>query len=196
MGRDKALVEVDGLPLVSRVVDAVRAAGAAPVAVVGHRAPHLLPSGLEVAIVADRHPGQGPVGGVVTALAWSPAPVVLVLACDLPHLEPADLVRLCDAVDGAHPVAVIVGPHGREPLLGAWHRDSSAAVNAAFACGIRSMHDLLACLPRQSVPVADVPVADARSLHNVNRPADLPSRSSASGQGSGEGWRPTGGRTG
>jgi molybdenum cofactor guanylyltransferase len=169
IGTDKAVLEVAGLTLVERAVAACRGAGASPVAVVGHRATATLPVTLDARIVADLHPGEGPLGGIVTALRWSPAPVVLVIACDLPFLGAALLADLVGRrhLDGAD-VALARGPAGPEPLVGAWRAGASHTVSAAFDRGVRAVHHALAGLR-----VVTVDVADPLVVSNVNRPSDL-----------------------
>ena len=61
MGRDKATLPVDGVPMAARVADALRRAGAEPVLAVGGDQAALEALGLTW--VADRHPGEGPSGG-------------------------------------------------------------------------------------------------------------------------------------
>jgi molybdopterin-guanine dinucleotide biosynthesis protein A len=66
MGRDKAFVVVDGEPMVVRVARALQGAGAAEVVAVGGDEAGLSAVGL--AHLPDDHPGEGPLGGVLTAL--------------------------------------------------------------------------------------------------------------------------------
>jgi molybdopterin-guanine dinucleotide biosynthesis protein A len=66
MGRDKAFVVVDGEPMVVRVARALRGAGADEVVAVGGDEARL--SALGLAHLPDDHPGEGPLGGVLTAL--------------------------------------------------------------------------------------------------------------------------------
>src|SRR5205085_1408893 len=72
-----------------RVADALRAAGADPVVAIGGDEPALRALGLTV--VADAHPGEGPLGGIITALEalGERAELVAVLACDLVDPDPA-----------------------------------------------------------------------------------------------------------
>ena len=92
MGTDKALVEVDGRALALRVADALRAAGASRVVAVGGDLERLQALGLEA--VPDLHPGEGPLGGILTALAATDQDVVVVLACDLPAADPSAITAV------------------------------------------------------------------------------------------------------
>ena len=69
MGTPKALVEIDGRPLASRVADVVRAAGAEPVVLVGGEPTWGDPIGCEV--VADDPAATGAVGDVMDDRGWN-----------------------------------------------------------------------------------------------------------------------------
>ena len=71
MGRDKALVPVGSppTPMAVRVAAALRDGGCTDVTCVGGDADGLTALGLTV--VADDHPGLGPLGGVLTGLRLS-----------------------------------------------------------------------------------------------------------------------------
>ncbi|HEU5454982.1 MAG TPA: NTP transferase domain-containing protein, partial [Nocardioides sp.] len=85
MGTDKALLEVDGIPLARRVANALRAAGADPVVAVGGDLEALGALGLHAE--PDLHPGEGPLGAILTALAATTEAVVVGRACDLPAAD-------------------------------------------------------------------------------------------------------------
>src|SRR5271156_5541718 len=85
MGRDKALLELGGVPLIVRTARLVESVvGSATV--VGDSAAF---RALGLRTIADDWPGTGPLGGIATALRASSAPWSLVVACDLPDLTEA-----------------------------------------------------------------------------------------------------------
>jgi molybdopterin-guanine dinucleotide biosynthesis protein A len=134
--------------------------------------------GLGYRVVPDLHPGEGPLGGILTALADSEAEWNLVVACDLPEIDAEFLGALAevaersqsDAVVPVHPGAGCEAggaPHQWEPLCAAWGRGARPGLEAAFAEGVRKMAVALERV--RTVPFA----ADgARFLHNVNTPEE------------------------
>jgi molybdenum cofactor guanylyltransferase len=174
MGTDKAFVEVDGVAMVRRAADALIAAGARDVAVVGGDRSRVEALGL--AWVADRFPGEGPLGGVLTGLdvvaaaasvAAAPASA-LVVACDMPWLDPHELARLAEACVG-HDAAITITDRP-EPLHACYATTARPALADAFAAGIRALHEAV-----QSLDVVWVPGQDRgrRSTRNVNEVSDL-----------------------
>ena len=65
MGRDKALVTVGGMPMISILIDRL-ARLTQPVVVVADRTDRY--SSLPVPVLGDLHPGCGPLGGIHAAL--------------------------------------------------------------------------------------------------------------------------------
>ena len=170
MGRDKALVEVDGRPLALIVATALRAAGATRVVAVGGDERHLRRLGLEV--VRDDDPGAGPLGGVLTAMRATQTSHLVVLACDLPGARPEAVARVRGALVAAPGAAVAWPAEGGHPqvLHAAWDVGRALPVlAAAFSAGERSLRRAAAGLPR--AVVAGIP---ASSLGDVDRPEDLP----------------------
>lgn len=139
MGRDKALIDIAGEPLAARVAAALAGAGLAPVTCVGGDLVALRQRGLVA--VADGHPGEGPLGGVLTALARHPAGGVVVAACDLVAPTVDAVRRLLLAGDQAPDAGVVVPVvAGRCQWLHAlWRPSAAPGLTAAFAAGERSV---------------------------------------------------------
>ena len=168
MGTDKALLAVDGAPLVLRAVAALTTAGAAPIVVVGGDADGL--GALGLATVADRWPGEGPLGGIITALRSLPTDRCAVLSCDLTDASPIAVTSVLGALGDADVAVPVV--EGRDQWLHAvWHRRALPLLEAAFDRGVRA--------PRHAVDglrVARLLDGDPCWFHDADRPDDLPGR--------------------
>ena len=169
MGTDKALLMVDGVPLVRRTADAAITAGATAVITVAAPEPvsSLLPG------VPDRWPGEGPLGGVVAALGALDAEVVLVVSCDLLDPSPEAMrmtVAALDAAPGAD-IAVPMAGGRRQWLHAAWRRRSVLdGLVVQFEWGLRAIHRAVS---EANLRVHEVGgIADA-AVVDVDTPDDL-----------------------
>ena len=170
MGRTKALIDVDGRAMGDRVIDALRGVGADPVILVGGNADELAPLGAPV--IADRYPGEGPVGGVLTGLdhvaGLDSVDAALILSCDLAGVTADALRPLLDAAAGdSHSRVWVAATDRMEPMCALWTVAARGTVRERFAAGERALHRVIAELPHTTVTV------EARALRNVNRPEDL-----------------------
>ncbi len=179
MGRDKALLPVGGRALALRVADALRDAGAGAVTAVGGDLAALAALGLPT--VADRAPGEGPLGGILTALAEAAAgqPVVLVAACDLVAPDAAALSATVAALaaDPAGDVAVPTVDGRRQWMHAAWRTGTAGPLAAAFAAGERAVH---AAVAAGALRVVDVAV-DPAAVADADTPAELAGRRAGPG---------------
>ena len=175
MGVDKTLLAVDGESLLLRVVEAVGRVCAHTV-VVTNRPEQAGEAGLSinVPVLADEVPFQGPLGGLVTALKEAPDEWVLAVAADMPWLEPELVRALWEARDGAQ-VVVPLTEKGLEPLLALYHRDCLPVARRVLLSGRRRIVAMFSELRVVEVPVEALRAADPqlRSLVNVNTPEDL-----------------------
>jgi molybdenum cofactor guanylyltransferase len=161
MGVDKATMLVGGVPMAASVAAALAAAGCTPVVAVGGEEQPLRDLGLQY--VADDYPGQGPLGAIITVLRLS-APATVV-ACDVPNVSAATLVRLADALGDHH--AAVARSDRPQPLCAVWGALVAKELTSRFSAGERAMHLAIAGLDIAWVDVA------AAELRNVNTPDDL-----------------------
>ena len=166
MGRDKALIEVAGEPLVQRVARALTAAGAERVVVLGGDRRRIEALGLEV--VADRFPGEGPLGGVLTAMSAIDAPVIAVLATDLVTPDPAAILRVLEALT-SHDVAVPVAGGRRHFHHAVWQRSAHDPLEEAFHRGERAIKRAI-----RTLSVVEVDGVAPEALADADTPDELP----------------------
>ena len=169
MGRDKALLAVDGTPMVVRTAAALATAGAQPVVVVGGDASAIAALGLRV--TSDRWPGEGPLGGIITALHATDHERTVVLAVDLVDPHPGSIARVAAAsIDGDVAVPRVDGH--RQPLHACWHRRCLPMLEDAFERGARAVREGL-----DGLDVVEVTDIAAAALSDADRPEELAGRS-------------------
>ena len=171
MGRDKALMRLNGVPLVVAVVQL--AGSVAPgAAVIG--APERL-AGLGLKIIADDYTGAGPLGGIATVLRSTATPWNLIIACDLPYLSKPWLEFLVQrAVASRLDVVLPMNHRGAEPLCAMYHQRCEPQIRAAIERGTRKVTDGLAGLRIETIEPAEWKAFDSDGLlfKNMNSPAD------------------------
>ena len=176
MGVDKAFIEIDGAAMVQRAAAALRACDVREVVVVGGDAAAMASVGLP--IVADRYPGQGPLGAVITALHALDArggpgtDAVVTLPCDViePDCDAIRLVLACLAdVSPATDAVVPVGEGVPQWLHAAWRRRCRPLLSAAFARGSRAPRDAAGLLN-----AVVLEIAGTAWFRDADRPEDLP----------------------
>lgn len=171
MGRDKALLDLGGVPLVLRTARLVESV-AGPPTVIGN-ADAFRPLGLRA--IDDDWPGAGPLGGIATALRASSAPWSLVVACDLPYLTKDWLDFLAARALASEGAAVLpMNTRGAEPLCAMYHKRCEPVIREALESGTRKVTDGLQSVLVEMIGPLEWKGFDSDGLlfKNMNSPAD------------------------
>jgi len=167
MGRDKALIDVGGRTLIDRALDVmadfdqvVVLGGSAQVAQICSR------RGVEV--LADVHPGSGPLMAILTAVEQ--VGDVVAMAVDMAGVQAAmvDAVRAGGDARGVD-IAVATSLGEVQPALARWNASIYPAAMAAVDDGVRSLFGVVG---RDEVSVVQVEVGAGVGI-NLNTPADV-----------------------
>lgn len=159
-GVDKTRLPLGGRTLLQRAVDALTPLTAATL-VVGTA------SAAGIVTIADRYPGAGPLGGILTALVTIDSSHALILAADLPFISAA-LLRDVQRAGADAAAAMVQHPDGRLALCLSVRRDCAPAVHEMWSRGARRVRDLEKLAPGRTL-VVDEPIASG-ALWNVNDP--------------------------
>jgi molybdenum cofactor guanylyltransferase len=173
MGSDKALLEFHGQPLWRRQVDVLARAGAAEVFISARPEQSWARAGDGVdAVLHDAFPDCGPVMGITAGLERMSRSHLLVLAVDLPHIEPDWFVSLLpDCKSG-------VGVVGRredffEPLAAIYPCELKWLAWETIARGEYSLQQLLDAAEKAGlVTVREINDRKAAWFENWNQPPE------------------------
>ncbi len=144
-GADKALADLAGRPLLVRIIGVLRQSGVREVVVVGSQTRYKKWS---TRCIGDQWPGEGPLGGIVTALLCSlaaepPPSWNLVVSCDMPFLTAEWLSYLGERAAASEAGVVVPRSHGGrlEPLCACWRTACAERLRAVFESGARKVTD-------------------------------------------------------
>jgi len=174
MGRDKALLEVDGQPMVERALGVLRALLQEVVLVAPDRQGY---DRWRAEIVPDLRPGLGPLGGLHAALKRAAGQSVFLLACDLPFVS-EDLVDYLLTSPSSRDVEawarIPVHLDRAQPLCGIYGAGCLPIVEQELDRGQLSVFGLLDSLEIDPVEI-DTSLSWYRSylFENINAPQDL-----------------------
>jgi molybdenum cofactor guanylyltransferase len=180
-GRDKALVRFGTRPLLLEIVQLAQTCASEVAVVAGAQKYADLDGNLE--IIEDQWPGEGPLGGIITALQHTaatarPAEWNLLLSCDMPFLTAEWLKFLIVHARKSEKEIQVILPHsthGPEPLCACYRTGTAEPLKNIFDRGIRKVTQ---ALKQVRTEVLDDSVwkrfdSAGRLFWNMNTPADF-----------------------
>ncbi|MGC8779686.1 MAG: molybdenum cofactor guanylyltransferase [Anaerolineae bacterium] len=182
MGQDKVWMELEGTPLVARLVHRVLPLAGEVLfsANAGDRFEAFgatLP--VPTRVVRDRFPEMGPLAGLHAGLSAARHDLLLALAADLPFVNPAllrHLIGLAEGFDAVVPQTTdpVTGRPQWEPLHALYRRTCLPAIEAHLAAGNRQVICFFDAVRVRAVGPAELCRFDPEllSFFNVNTPAD------------------------
>lgn len=172
MGRDKAFVEIKGVPLWKRQLRILDQLAPAEILLAGPSHPEWNDVGCR--IVADARAEAGPLGGLVAALRCCSTALLLALAVDLPQMTSdylRQLLKLCQRGRGVVPIG---GPKRFEPLVAVYPRSALGIGEELLANGQYSMQNFAnLCLVRGLTNESLIAPAEVLLFLNMNTAGDL-----------------------
>jgi len=164
LGRNKALVELNGQTIIEKVVSAIPARKEnIKIVTSTFQTFHFL----KLKMISDIHPGLGPIGGVHAGLVDSTFDFNFFLACDLPLIS----TEVIQAVLDSHISQDILGistKNGLEPLCAIYSKGCISAIEKQMKVKDYSLHTLF-----ETVPSEFIEIEDSNILFNLNTTQDL-----------------------
>jgi molybdopterin-guanine dinucleotide biosynthesis protein A len=174
MGRDKVFLEVEGQPLIALVAERLRAV-AGEVIIAANDTGRYAAFGDRC--VPDVYPGVGTLGGIHAGLRVAAHDLVVVVACDMPFLNPdvlAWFVGAASKTNGAGSADLVVLKHaeGVEPLHAVYRKSCLPVIEATIRSGERCAFAFYDQIVVRYVSPAEIAGLDPslRSFRNLNTP--------------------------
>ncbi|MGB3692576.1 MAG: molybdenum cofactor guanylyltransferase [Spirulinaceae cyanobacterium] len=170
LGQDKALLPVNTEPMLHRTCQIAKGCSEQVYVVTScpEKYQEIVPEGCD--FIKEKSP-DGPLVALSQALPQVKTDWVLVLACDLPKLEPGILNQGVISLTSISPETIALLPRdkqGWQPLCGFYRSSCLPQLQAYLEAGGRSFQGWL-----DQHPVQELPLKDKEILFNCNTPEDL-----------------------
>ncbi len=165
MGTDKSLLPYHGgTPLIQHITDQLR-----PLfreVLIGANNAEAFQF-LNLPVVPDRMPDQGPLMGLLSCLEHSTHELHFLTACDIPELPAETIMQLLAAATDVDAVVPFT-EGGNEPLFAVYRKSAVLpAAETALANGKRRIADMF-----EHIRLRRMPLSDSTWLRNLNTPED------------------------
>jgi molybdopterin-guanine dinucleotide biosynthesis protein A len=173
MGRkNKALLEIEGQTFLERTVSRLRPLFRQIMIIGQDRNGY---SGLGLPVFPDLRPGEGSLGGLLTALRHSDARRTFCVACDMPFLQPAVVAYLLEEAAKGWDVVIPRLPEGLEPLCAVYSVNLAGRIEGLLDRGEKRIRTILEGSRTRYVDADELRPLDPRLLTfvNINTPDDL-----------------------
>lgn len=179
MGTDKAFVPLQGKPMIEHVLERVEGLGDETILIANEAEKY---SFLNLPIFGDIYVNCGPLGGLHSALYHASFPHVLVVACDMPWLNPQLLAFMLSL---RHTADAIVPRWSKfpEPLHAVYGSQCLGPIETNLQAKNLKLISFYAQVDVRYLDQTAISAFDpeGRSFSNVNTPEDLNSATSQSG---------------
>ena len=171
MGQDKALIEVDGVPIILRVFAVLDRLFRETIIVANEKEPY---AELNIPVYSDLVPGQGALGGLYTGLVYSTFPYSFCVACDMPFLNRALIEYLLTRID-QYDAVVPRTSDGLQPLHAIYSKQCLEPIRHLLDLEKTKIMDFYPLIRLQIVDEKDFLTLDPerKSFTNVNTPEEL-----------------------
>lgn len=170
MGRDKAFLTLDGVPLIEHVLRTLRAVF--PRIIIVTKTPAAYAS-YGAVVVMDAVDQQGPLTGIYSGLLNSTDDYNFVVACDMPFLNP-DLIAYMVGLAQGHDIVVPMVAGYLEPLHALYHRRLLPVIEERLRLDARQIRGIYSEARVRYVTETEIDRYDPerRSFMNLNTPEE------------------------
>jgi molybdopterin-guanine dinucleotide biosynthesis protein A len=171
MGTNKSFISLAGKPLIQHVIERVSTLHL-PVMLITNTPEHY--AHFDLPVYGDVYPQRGSLGGLYTALYFSPTDYTLCVACDMPFLNEDLLNYMLDLRSGVDSVVPYIAGN-YESLHAIYHRTCLPVIQEQLEQDRLRIHDIYTHLQVRQVIAVEVERFDPeqRSFVNLNSPDDV-----------------------
>jgi len=174
MGRDKTFLEFDGVPMIHRVIDAIKPY-VEDMVIISNNLRENLFKNFGIAIHKDKILGMGPLSGLYTAFETTGAPELLLVACDMPLIKPEIVELLISYHDWPGDALVPIAGGREQGLLAVYRRSAIEKVRDKIESRSMQFDEFRKGIYKTLIHEDTIKRLDPDlvSFRNINRPEDF-----------------------
>ena len=175
MGRDKAFIEIDGIPIIQRIYDIFQKIFTEIIIVTNQKEFY---SGFKAKIVSDLIINNGALGGLYTGLFFSSNPYSFCVACDMPFLKESMIQYLIKQAN-EYDVIVPRTEDGLQPLHAVYSKNCLESIKNIIGMGKYKIIDFYPLVKTKIIEESEFISLDINlnlmreSFVNINTPGEL-----------------------
>ncbi len=171
MGKEKALIEIDGVPIIERVHTLFKRIFKETIIVTNHTEIY---QHLDAKLYTDLIPNVGVLGGLYTGLFFSSFHYSFCAACDMPFLKESLIQYLLQRIEG-HDIVVPRTEDGLQPLHAIYSKSCLAPIEKILERNQHKLTDIFPLVDAKIIDEAEFHSLDPmrESFININTPEDL-----------------------
>lgn len=175
MGRDKAFIEIDGIPIIQRIYDIFQKIFTEIIIVTNQKEFY---SGFKAKIVSDLIINNGALGGLYTGLFFSSNPYSFCVACDMPFLKESMIQYLIKQAN-EYDVIVPRTEDGLQPLHAVYSKNCLESIKNIIGLGKYKIIDFYPLVKTKIIEESEFISLDINlnlmreSFVNINTPGEL-----------------------
>jgi len=175
MGKDKAFIEIDGIPIIQRICNVFEKLFNEIIIVTNQKE---LYSGFKAKIVSDLIINRGALGGLYTGLFFSSNPYSFCVACDMPFLKEPMIQYLIKQANG-YDVIVPRTEDGLQPLHAIYSKNCLESIKNIIGMGKYKIIDFYPLVEKKIIEESEFISLDINlklmreSFININTPEEL-----------------------
>ncbi|MBS1949106.1 MAG: molybdenum cofactor guanylyltransferase [Bacteroidetes bacterium] len=168
MGQDKAMMLLDGKPMIAYVLDTINSFQL-PIKIVANSEGY---EKFDYDVVKDIVPDKGPMGGLYTALHYNTRPNVLLISCDTPFISAQAVDRLLNETKN-NPVTVAGTMTRINPLFAVYHQSLRQKISTCIIKNNLKMKEFIFSENYKTVNMDDLAEQHQFLFFNINNKTDF-----------------------
>ena len=170
MGSDKGLLAVNGVPMISHVINSMKKAGIKDIIIISNNSDY---QKFGFPVFPDIIEDKGPLGGIFTGLSKSKTSKNVILSCDIPYIDET-IIDCLIRESGEEQVSIVKFQNQLHPLIGMYDSSLLKALGEHLILNMLKVEQFINGCDFKILDIEKLlPQIKNKSFANINTPEEL-----------------------